>query len=50
VKKSNAIYMIRPARIFGQSFYVIGSKDYTVTAAAPEKDVYREYQAREEIR
>jgi hypothetical protein len=50
VKKSNPIYMIRPARIAGQLFYVIGSKDYTVTAAAPDKDVYREYHAREEIR
>lgn len=50
VKKSNPIYMIRPARIAGQLFYVIGSKDYTVTAAAPEKDLYREYHAREEVR
>lgn len=50
VKKSNPIYMIRPARIAGQQFYVIGSKDYTVTAAAPDKDVYREYHAREEVR
>lgn len=50
VKKANPIYMIRPARIAGQHFYVIGSKDYTVTAAAPDKDVYREYHAREEVR
>jgi hypothetical protein len=50
VKKANPIYMIRPARIAGQHFYVIGSKDYTVTAAAPDKDLYREYHAREEVR
>jgi hypothetical protein len=50
VKKANPIYMIRPARIAGQHFYVIGSKDYTVTAAAPDKDLFREYHAREEIR
>lgn len=50
VKKANPIYMIRPARIAGQHFYVIGSKDFTVTAAAPDKDLFREYHAREEIR
>jgi hypothetical protein len=50
VKKSNPIYMIRPCKIAGQLFYVIGSKDFTVTAAAPDKDLYREYHAREEIR
>lgn len=50
VKKANPIYMIRPARIAGQHFYVIGSKDYTVTAAAPDKDLFREYHAREEVR
>lgn len=50
VKKANPIYMIRPAKIAGQLFYVIGSKDYTVTAAAPDKDLYREYHAREEVR
>jgi hypothetical protein len=50
VKRSNPIYMIRPARLAGQTFYVIGSKDFTVTAAAPDKDVYRDYHAREEVR
>lgn len=50
VIKQNPIFMLRHARIAGQSFTIIGSKDFTVTAAAPRKDVYREYQAREEVR
>lgn len=50
VLKKNPIYMLRHARIAGHGFYVIGSKDFTVTAAEPRRDVYREYQAREEVR
>lgn len=50
VLKQNPIYMLRPARIAGQRFFVIGSKDFTVTAAEPRKDLFREYQAREEVR
>lgn len=50
VLKKNPIYMLRHARIAGQGFYIIGSKDFTVTAAEPRRDVYREYQAREEVR
>ncbi len=50
VVKKNPIYMLRHARIAGHGFYVIGSKDFTVTAAEPRRDVFREYQAREEVR
>lgn len=50
VLKKNPIYMLRHARIAGHGFYIIGSKDFTVTAAEPRRDVYREYQAREEVR
>lgn len=50
VLKKNPIYMLRHARIAGHGFYIIGSKDFTVTAAEPKRDVYREYQAREEVR
>lgn len=50
VIKKNPIYMLREAVIAGQRFFVIGSKDYTVTVAEPRKDLYREYQAREEVR
>lgn len=50
VMKQNPIYMLRHTRIAGQGFFVIGSKDFTVTVAEPRKDLFREYQAREEIR
>ena len=50
VMKQNPIYMLRHARIAGQGFFVIGSKDFTVTVAEPRKDLFREYQAREEVR
>ena len=50
VVKKNPIYMLRHAVIAGQGFYIVGSKDFTVTAAEPRKDLYREYQAREEVR
>lgn len=50
VLKSNPIFMLRHTKIAGQNFFLIGSKDFTVTAAEPRKDLYREYQAREEIR
>ena len=50
VMKKNPIYMLRHCHIAGQGFFVIGSKDFTVTAAEPRKDLYREYQAREEVR
>jgi hypothetical protein len=50
VLKKNPIYMLRHARIAGQGFYIIGSKDFTITAAEPRRDVYREYQTREEVR
>lgn len=50
VLKKNPIYMLRHAQIAGNGFYIIGSKDFTVTAAEPRRDVYREYQAREEVR
>jgi hypothetical protein len=50
VVKKNPIYMLRHAVIAGQGFFIIGSKDFTVTAAEPRKDLYREYQAREEVR
>jgi len=50
VLKKNPVYMLRQARIAGQGFYVIGSKDFTVTVCAPQKDIYRDYQAREEVR
>ena len=50
VMKKNPIFMLRHAQIAGQGFFIIGSKDYTVTAAEPRKDLYREYQAREEVR
>ncbi len=50
VLKQNPIFMLRHARIAGQRYYVIGSKDFTVTAAEPRKDLFREYQAREEVR
>jgi hypothetical protein len=50
VVKKNPIYMLRHTQLGGQSFFIIGSKDFTVTVAAPRKDVYREYQAREEVR
>lgn len=50
VKKKNSIYMLKTSRIAGQDFVIIGSKDYTVTVANPDKELYREYQAREEVR
>jgi hypothetical protein len=50
VLKKNPIYMLRHAQIAGHGFYIIGSKDFTITAAEPRRDVYREYQAREEVR
>lgn len=50
VKKKNPIYMLRSCSIAGQEYLIIGSKDYTVTLAAPEKELYREYHAREEVR
>jgi hypothetical protein len=50
VIKKNPIFMLRHTLIAGQAFYVVGSKDFTVTAAEPRKDLYREYQAREEVR
>jgi len=50
VKKQNPIFMLRHTTIAGQDFFVMGSKEFTVTAAEPRKDVFREYQAREEVR
>ena len=50
VVKKNPIYMLRHTPIAGQGFFVIGSKEFTVTAAEPKKDLFREYQAREEVR
>lgn len=50
VKKKNAIYMLKTAVIGGVEYVVVGSKDYTVTLAAPEKELYREYRAKEEVR
>lgn len=50
VMKQNPIFMLRNAHIAGQRFFLIGSKEFTVTAAEPKRDLYREYQAREEIR
>jgi hypothetical protein len=50
VKKKNPIYMLRSTEIAGQEYLIIGSKDYTVTLAAPDKSLYREYHAHEEVR
>lgn len=50
IKKKNPIYMLRTTRIGGVEHLIIGSKDFTVTVAAPKKDLYREYHAREEVR
>jgi hypothetical protein len=50
VKKKNPIYMLRSTRIAGQEYLIIGSKDYTVTLASPDKDLYREYHAKEQVR
>ncbi len=50
VLKKNPIYMLRHTQIAGHGFYIIGSKDFTITAAEPRRDVYREYQARDEVR
>ena len=48
--KKNPIFMLRNTEIAGQPYFVIGSKDFTVTACEPKKDLYRDYQAREEVR
>jgi len=50
IKKKNSIYMLRVAQIAGRDHLIIGSKDFTVSVAAPEKELYREYRAREEVR
>ena len=50
VLKKNPIFMLRHTQIAGQGFYVIGSKEFTVSVAEPRKDLFREYQAREEVR
>jgi hypothetical protein len=50
VVKQNPIFMLRHTQIAGQPYFVIGSKDFTVTACEPKKDLFREYQAREEVR
>ncbi|HBP17278.1 MAG TPA: hypothetical protein DEA08_05700 [Planctomycetes bacterium] len=50
VMKKNPIFMLRNTEIAGQPYFVIGSKDFTVTACEPKKDLYRDYQAREEVR
>jgi hypothetical protein len=50
VLKKNPIYMLRHTRLAGTPFFVIGSKDFTVTLAEPRKNLFRDYQAREEVR
>ena len=50
VVKKNPIYMLRHTQLAGTGFYVIGSKDFTVTLAEPRKNLFRNYQAREEVR
>lgn len=50
VIKHNPIFMLRHTQIAGQPYFAIGSKDFTVTVCEPKKDLFREYQAREEVR
>ena len=50
VIKHNPIFMLRQTQIAGQSYFAIGSKDFTVTVCEPKRDLFREYQAREEVR
>lgn len=50
VIKPNPIFMLRQTQIAGQPYFAIGSKDFTVTVCEPKRDLFREYQAREEVR
>ncbi|MBL4849135.1 MAG: hypothetical protein JKY65_26725 [Planctomycetes bacterium] len=50
VIKHNPIFMLRHTQIAGQPYFAIGSKDFTVTVCEPKSDLFREYQAREEVR